>query len=116
MDLNFFHEIFQGFDSQSAQATSENSGLLPYLASLLGLPAAWPEAITKMIDPNHPLFSGHGSDGGGGWSNAPSGSGYSDSRLDSLATGDTGSPALTLADVVGNSSEGQVTLADVVGE
>jgi hypothetical protein len=69
-----------------------------------------------MIDPNHPLFSGGGSSGSGGWSNAPSGSGYSDSRLDSLATGDAGSPALTLADVVGNSSEGQVTLADVVGE
>lgn len=115
MDLHFLNEFAQNFDSQSAQASSENSGLIPYLASLLGLPAAWPEAITKMIDPNHPLFSGRGSGGGsGGWNNTPSG--YSDSRLDSLATGDTGSPALTLSDVVGNSGSNQVTLADVVGE
>ncbi|HBR80886.1 MAG: hypothetical protein UX09_C0038G0004 [Candidatus Uhrbacteria bacterium GW2011_GWE2_45_35] len=112
MDLNFLHELTQGFDSQSAQAASENSGLIPYLASLLGLPAAWPEAITKMIDPNHPIFSGR--DTGGGWSNAPSG--FSDSRLDGLAIGNSGSNGLTLADVIGDSGNGQTTLADVVGE
>jgi hypothetical protein len=115
MDFYLINELVCSFDSQAAQAASENSGLFPWLASLLGLPSAWPAAITKLIDPNHPLFSGQGSRGGNnGWNNAPSG--YSDSRLGSLATGDASSPALTLADVIGNSGSEQVTLADVVGE
>lgn len=111
MDISHLFDIIQNFDAQSAQSASEHSGLVPWLASALGLSdAAWYKWVAKYVDPNHPLLSHQGQSTG----SIPQHPDYADTRLSDLFAGQESEPPLTLSDVVGP-SEAPTTLADVVG-
>jgi|GEM_PF-1787284 hypothetical protein len=120
MDLPTIIDIVQQFDSQAAQAASENSGLWAWLMSALGLGEfAWHRGIAEMIDPNHALANKSPS----GSSSIPQHPDYSDTRLSDLFAGNETSRTqdLSLSDVIGDSGNSSksgegMTLSDVLGQ